>query len=117
MGGGGGIHSRHVELPTVEEVMEKAGIAEENLFDSVPSCSVEWLVYLAKIWRIDEFLQKEPQKWGLGRRVMGRTICFVRDADECVAELERDEVVFCTGSLYLCGDLLNAVKWTESCVC
>ena len=44
-------------------------------------------------------------------------ICFVRDADECVAELERNEVVFCTGSLYLCGDLLNAVKWTESCVC
>ena len=59
MGGGGGIHSRHVELPTVEEVMEKAGIAEENLFDSVPSCSVEWLVYLAEIWRIEEFLQKE----------------------------------------------------------
>lgn len=46
-----------------------------------------------------------------------RTICFATDADECVAELEKGEAVFCTGSLYLCGDLLNAVKWNESWIC
>ena len=59
---GGEVHSRHVELPTVEEVMAKEGIADSHLFDSIPSCSVEWLVYLARIWRIEEFLQKESPK-------------------------------------------------------
>ena len=56
------VHNSHVELPTVEKVMAKEGIVDNHLFDSIPSCSVEWLVYLAKIWRIEELLQKESPK-------------------------------------------------------
>ena len=48
--------------------------------------------------------------------VMSRPIHFVRDVDEYLSRQLPDstkKVVCCTGSLYLCGDLLNALHWEE----
>lgn len=48
--------------------------------------------------------------------VMNRPIHFVRDVDEYLSRQLPDstkKVVCCTGSLYLCGDLLNALHWEE----
>ena len=45
-----------------------------------------------------------------------RKIRIVRDANQFVEEVnqsEKEQTICCTGSLYLCGDLLNAIQWKE----
>lgn len=45
-----------------------------------------------------------------------RPIQFARDVDDYLEQNSSDKTsqcVCCTGSLYLCGDLLNALGWKE----
>ena len=46
--------------------------------------------------------------------VMTSPIYILRDADEAVkvmTDRDEDSVICCTGSLYLCGDLLDALGY------
>ena len=44
---------------------------------------------------------------------MNRPIRIMRDVDDAVPALDEDGTVCCTGSLYLCGDLLDALGYHE----
>lgn len=44
---------------------------------------------------------------------MGSPIRILKNADEAVSALDEDVTVCCTGSLYVCGDLLDALGYQE----
>ena len=58
--------NRKVELPSIEEVIEKYGIDSSLLFDEIEvtedAKTEEWLFYLAKIWRIEERVKDMKKK-------------------------------------------------------
>ena len=58
--------NRKVELPSIEEVIEKYGIDSSVLFDEIDvneeAMKEEWLLYLAKIWRIEERVKDMKKK-------------------------------------------------------
>lgn len=49
---------RHVKLPTIEELLKDRQLEEKDIPDlQIEGDENEWLVYLAKIWRIEETYQ------------------------------------------------------------
>lgn len=100
---------RRVEIETVESIAKRKGMKEEELarmekrMDGMGGD--EWLRYVAKVWRIEEWAaKKNPCEMEIARNV-----------DEGWSESLPDNVCV-TGSLYLCGDFLDLVHY-HFCVC
>ena len=95
---------RRVEIETVESIAKRKGMEEEELarmekkMDGMEG--EEWLRYVAKVWRIEEWAaKKNPCE-----------VRIARNVDEGWSDSLPENVCF-TGSLYLCGDFLDRIHF------
>ena len=100
-----------MELPSIDEVLEQVHLKREECY--LEYNEEEWLGYLACLWRIEERMIQKERMCRCDGQLMNRPIRIMRDVDEAVPALDEDGTVCCTGSLYLCGDLLDALGYHE----